>query len=208
MESTTPATNGYPENVRVHGNGFIQIDLGGSPETRIHIWTEGLKRLTQNVNTQWHNHRFGFVSAVLRGCLRQEEMKFHVQDGGDWRKWQVVGARTGTGNRRLAVQPDSYIMDLETVLMVTAGEVYSMRPRLYHRSVPWSKTVVTLFTKTQVIPDDKYQASVFCKAGLEPDQKYDRRQIPFYDLLHEHIIPALKGTPLEKMAMFQHKQLV
>jgi hypothetical protein len=46
---------------RVHGNGFIQVDL--TADTRLHVW--GDKRIPrQNVYTPIHDHVFGFESTI------------------------------------------------------------------------------------------------------------------------------------------------
>ena len=47
---------------RVHGNGFIQVDL--THDTRLHVW--GDKRIPrQNTYTPIHDHVFGFKSHLV-----------------------------------------------------------------------------------------------------------------------------------------------
>ena len=192
------AKNGYPENVYVHGNGFVQIDLGGRPETRVHIWTRGLWQLCQNVNTQIHDHRFGFVSAVLKGALVNQLIEPFPDLNGHYRKWQAEGERTETGNRRLAPIGNLHTLrPLAPDHVVGAGNIYSMPPAMFHRSLPLTPHVVTLMTKTLVIPEDQFQASIMCEAAKEPDQAWDRRSMPWTQLMHEHILPALAGTPFD-----------
>ncbi len=62
------------KNIRVHGNGFIQIDI--SSLTRVHVFGHPLipRQLTP---TPIHDHRFGFHSMVLAGCLVNVDWKFH-----------------------------------------------------------------------------------------------------------------------------------
>lgn len=51
---------------RVHGNGFIQIDLDA--RCRLHIWNHP-EIPRQKVNTAIHDHVFGFESLCLKGRL-------------------------------------------------------------------------------------------------------------------------------------------
>lgn len=50
---------------RLHGNGFLQMDLGDS-NCRLNIWPYPAIS-GQTVSTQMHNHGFGFESQVLLG---------------------------------------------------------------------------------------------------------------------------------------------
>ena len=194
-------TNQYPENVCVHGNGFVQISLGGTPETRIHIWAPRLAEITQNVNTQWHNHRFGFVSTVLRGRMKNQLMEFNMVgrhpspfNGPTYHRWEAKGDRLPSGNRPLVRKPWNYRMEPSAEHVVEAGQSYHMSPIAYHRTVPMTPYVTTLMTKCQVIPIEEFTASVMCKHGQEPDQDFDRFQIP-WDELRQMISDGLDGTP-------------
>lgn len=192
------AKNGYPDNVYVHGNGFVQIDLGGQPEHRIHIWTRGLFQQAQNVNTQIHDHRFGFVSSVVKGALVNQSIEPFPDANGRYRKWQAEGERAETGQRRLVPVGGLHsIMPLGPDHVVAAGNIYAMPPKMFHRSIPLTPFVVTLMSKSAVIPTEEFQASVMCEAAKEPDQTWDRRSIPWMQLLSEHITPALAGTPYD-----------
>lgn len=58
------------ERPRVHGNGFIQLDV--TPRTRLHFWSPEIPR--QKVATPIHDHVFGFVSYVI------DIMSFETQE--------------------------------------------------------------------------------------------------------------------------------
>ena len=187
----------YPDNVCVHGNGFVQVSLGGDPhETRLHVWHPRLTTLCQRVNTQTHNHRFGFHSAVLRGAVRQEELSVYPNDDGGWSMWTAGPDRLPTGNRPLLRQPGRFGVRLGTSFVVHAGRSYDMPPRMFHRTTPMTSVAVTLMTKTEVLPADEFQASVLCGADLEPDQAYDRSQIPWPEL-ERMLTSCLESTPFE-----------
>src|SRR5690606_12254802 len=64
----------HGQNIRVHGNRFIQIDLEGPGpqyrwgDERVHIWSD-LVPLAQRYGTPIHDHVFGFHSRILAGTL-------------------------------------------------------------------------------------------------------------------------------------------
>lgn len=198
----------YPENVYVHGNGFVQIKLmddgaglNREREARIHIWHPSLMKLTQNVNTRIHNHRFGFISTVLRGSLDNYEVIWWVKaspladDTYEW--WIARDDRLATGNRPLVQYRDGWFgVRLMAPTTVEQGESYVVEPKIWHYTEPLTEYVVTLMTKTHVIPESEFKASVFCRVGRQPDQTFDRRQIPWGNL-EKLIRAALEGTPFE-----------
>lgn len=210
MHEQFAPNHGYPSNVNVHGNGFIQIDLGGSPETRIHIWDQKLKYMCQKVNTDHHNHRFGFVSLILHGQIEQHELMFSrvadedfLSDAPRWTRWEADGNRTATGNRMLVERPGDFVLMNRTALPQIEGNFYIMPPVDYHHTELLSERAVTLLTKTVVLPEDEFQASIMCLKGSQPDQSYNRYQIPWDQLLSEHIQPALAKTPFAKAEIFR-----
>lgn len=204
----------YPDNVCVHGNGFVQVSLGGDPhETRVHVWHPELPDC-QHVNTQTHNHRFGFTSTVLRGTVHQEELAVESldcvprlgaqtrDDGKGWTLWTAGEDRLPTGNRPLVQQPGRYGVDCRHDFYIFEGQSYSMAPGEFHRTIPaLDGLVVTLLTKTRVWPTDDFQASVMCREGSQPDQEYDRFQVPWSDLARI-ITDALKGTPFDGVPLW------
>lgn len=190
----------YPANVCVHGNGFVQISLGGMPETRIHIWHKDLPDC-QHVNTQVHDHRFGFVSTVLRGvqvnnlietffCFLPENVDQ------EWEKWTAAPGRLITGNRPLVKQPGTFGLQSVGESEYHPGEAYNMVPRVYHVTKPGAPITVTLMTKTHIIPEEEFQASVLCRKGQEPDQEFDRFQVPWLEL-RDIMTDALDETPFK-----------
>lgn len=191
--------NSYPKNVSVHGNGFIQISLGGRLESRIHIFDYRLYEMTKEVNTRIHNHRFAFTSTCLKGTFLNHVYSFEERDKerGSWREWRAqAGPRNKTGNRQLVLQLGAFVRKTQLSHKITRGQQYFTPTHLFHESEPTSDVVVTLITKTEVLPENSFQASVMCKLGTEP-QDWDRFSIPWEELLHEYILPALEGTPFE-----------
>jgi hypothetical protein len=188
----------YPSNVCVHGNGFVQVSLGGDPhETRIHVWHPSLPSRTQKVNTSTHNHRFGFTSTVLRGTVMQQELRIYFDaKHGTWTKWTAGEDRLPTGNRELVKQYGAFRVEELEPFQISAGGSYSMGPVFFHRTVPVTPVAVTLMTKTKVIPANIFQASVLCHWHSEPDQEYSRFQMPWPGL-EAILMECLRGTPFD-----------
>lgn len=197
----------YPDNVYVHGNGFIQVSLGGAPETRLHIWPRSLVGQCQKTNTQWHNHRFGFMSTVVSGILANTWALFEEVPAsdptGDWDRWEATGERGPLGNRPLMRQPGFFSKRLDCTDTINVSSSYVMWPVKYHRSEPVTEFAVTLMTKTEEYPADVFQASIMCAGGTEPDNTWDRRAIPFDRLNQQYIVPALAGTPFAHADIFR-----
>lgn len=163
---------------RVHGNGFLQLDLLDSgSEQRLHIWGHpALPR--QSVSTAIHDHRFGFRSRVLRGRLIQAD-------------YRVVQDRSGDGSGRpddcthcvyrahlrhgqdTELRPSGVRVwcGVEHVRFVHPGEVYWMAPMEFHETFSEQPTA-TLMRKTQVEPG--HSPRVLVPIGLEPDNEFDR----------------------------------
>lgn len=202
--------NGYPSNVCVHGNGFVQVSLGGQPETRIHIWHRDLPDC-QHVNTATHNHRFGFFSSVLKGSVVQEELSVLRQYSvpttftdrvTPWELWTAGPQRLPTGNRPLVKQEGLYTVGVFNTKYVSRSLSYSMEARNFHRTTPQTDVAVTLMTKTAVLKSSEFQASVLCKQGLEPDQEFDRFQLRWPEL-SAIITDALQCTPFQDVPVLR-----
>lgn len=186
----------YPTNVCVHGNGFIQISLGGQPlETRIHIFDKRLEKLCQQVNTRFHNHRFGFVSTVLFGQISNETLEFVRDERGEWVEWKATGSRMACGNRMLMQQDGFHRMKSGGQYLVHNTQSYMQDSREYHISHLLSDVAVTLMVKTEVLPVEDFMASVMCRRQQKPDTLFNRYQIPWPVLRDSYINPALAETP-------------
>jgi len=78
LEKAIAAIENDPQG-RVHGNGFIQIDI--DKHSRLHIW--GDPRIPQQVRpTPIHDHRFSFTSHCLLG--RMINVKYDAVFGNDY----------------------------------------------------------------------------------------------------------------------------
>lgn len=176
---------------RVHGNGFVQLDL--TPTMRLHIW--GDQRIPQQATpSPIHNHRFGFVSYVLVGALRNmvyrpvplmlgesgavifDEYTPEPRDGED-----TVLRATGNG----------YVLDTDSDVLVRAGESYTLGPGKIHDSQPEGLTV-TVIVKTVIVP--QLPPSVFLPVGAVPDNTFNRNTAAPPELLWQIIEDAVHAA--------------
>jgi hypothetical protein len=161
----------YPQP-RVHGNGFIQIDV--TPDVRMHVWMPGVPR--QRVSTQVHDHTFGFRSHILRGCIKhtQYEAVPDVNGGHEVHMATVsAGENTelsGTGMYVRLVPVRSRIY--------AAGESYTMRAGEIHETEPYAWAVTLILKDAPTLAQGGLPPRVFVPRGLAPDNKFNRYATP------------------------------
>jgi hypothetical protein len=158
-------------DIRVHGNGFIQLDIG---EKRLHVWPEK-KLLTQKVYTGIHNHKFSLESEILIGCLKH--IQYTVSENNIDGEYQLYNAvpREGqdtemvlfnAGKKYDFINPQTFEMQ--------KGSKYDFPHSLFHESIGIGLTA-TLLTKTLSLKH--LPALIACKVGKNPDNEFNRYQI-------------------------------
>lgn len=195
-------------NIRVHPNGFIQLDLipvaedwhasyqqGHSGATlRLHIWNPPDHELPhQETVNEVHTHVFDMHSNVIVGTLEQ------------WRFGFMMGAEkylsmiqhdlyravyNKTSDSRLEFTGISgRLIDLDQ-FAVHRGQSYTQQAFTFHDSQPspHDKCVVTVMEKTEVHKGDAY---VLCRAGEPPDNSYDRAAAASEDFLWSAVEAAI-----------------
>lgn len=58
--------------IRLHPNGFIQVDLPASPfglRQRLHVWHPNIRTGHQQESTGVHDHVYGFHSRIIHGSM-------------------------------------------------------------------------------------------------------------------------------------------
>lgn len=177
---------------RVHGNGFIQLDL--TKETRLHIW--GDERIPkQKVATPIHDHVFGFKSTIIVGRLINVAYRFVLRDHGDFR---VYVSQTREGDDTILVPTDKFgVLDPSYVQMVywnSVSRVYHMRPFMFHESIAPDGPAATIIVK-----DAQTQAQgsstapcIMVPVDKQPDNDFNRYDVD-EDLLWRIIEQTLKG---------------
>lgn len=161
--------------LRVHGNGFIQLDV--DRKTRLHFW--GDPRIPrQRVDSGWHDHAFSAFSTVLKGEMHNLCYKAEESPVGQYYAYHPT-RRQGTEDTTLAPHgTDTTRFDLALTDMFTIreGETYGFAHGQVHYSSARVPTI-TLMKKMDTAMEP-FLATVFCPIGLQPDNDFNRDAFP------------------------------
>jgi hypothetical protein len=170
---------------RVHGNGFVQLDL--TPSRRLHVW--GDPRVPrQSVPSTIHDHTFSFRSVVYRGQLAHRVIGLYSDAKGAYSMYYAV---TNHGeDTRLVKTRERYDAIITREHLLKEGSTYSFRAGEFHETVaPW--LCVTVIDKDgPTLSQGGPNPNVLVPFGLEPDNNFDRYQTDD-DLLWQIIFEAL-----------------
>ncbi|QPC91500.1 hypothetical protein [Mesorhizobium sp. INR15] len=153
--------------IRVHGNGFIQIDLPDNK--RVNVWGhQGIPR--QNQATQLHDHRFDFYSFVLRGAMCNAVYKAYPQ--------RIQPATHDVYTPQVREGEDTVLVPLGESVRITpyhahvvpVGESYRLPAGSIH------ETFVNQPTATLMLKGEprNIPVRVFCPIGKKPDNDFMR----------------------------------
>jgi hypothetical protein len=172
---------------RVHGNGFIQLDIGAG--RRLHVW--GHRDLPrQKVDTGIHDHMFDFISTCIAGRVVNAHYKVvgreptHTVYGPEPRDGEDTALRPLdlgglTPGKLIDCRPYVYHMRL-----VPSGESYSFEHREFHETFT-DRPSATIMQKGAKYPG---RARVLVPIGFEPDNKFNRNDFPperLWEIIHE-----------------------
>lgn len=158
---------------RVHGNGFIQVDL--TKDNRLHVW--GDKRIPrQNVYTPIHDHVFGFKSTIIVGRLFNIVYGYGKQTFGDYRVY-VPEIREGEDTVLKATTERVTIFPIRADLVdwQTRDKTYEMDPFIFHETFVTEPTA-TIIQKTDLTmaQGNSFKPRVLVKWGQDPDNEFNR----------------------------------
>lgn len=157
-------------NIRVHGNGFLQLDVGEGE--RIHVFGHpALPR--QKVSTPIHNHRFGFESTVLRGVLVNLTWAFSFERSARATYQGYIAKPRVDEDTELVPMGETGVVMLLKHEVVVAGKSYRMEPRQFHQSLADEPTVTHMRKTSQI----DLEPMVLCRLPQHPDNTFNR-----YDL--------------------------
>lgn len=158
---------------RVHGNGFIQLDL--TDTTRLHVW--GDKRIPrQNVYTPIHDHVFGFKSTLIVGRLINVVYGFHRQEFGDYRVYEP-SIREGEDTVLAATKERVRVFPIraDIVEQNTGNKNYEMDPFIFHETFV-TEPSITIIQKTgpTLAQGATVKPRVLVRYDQEPDNEFNR----------------------------------
>lgn len=152
---------------RVHGNGFIQLNLTST--TRLNIW--GHPEIPkQVVSTQIHDHMFGFESRILLGVIGNR--RYLRCCGNMYLPHQAAPSKDGEDTDLEPLVRECDLERAETVFY-GPGDTYLMSPGEIHETVTLgpAATIITKVGERRPGP-----ATVYVKKGEHPDNEFRRQQ--------------------------------
>lgn len=176
MNSIISLLKSAGSKARIHGNGFIQLDI--TPDVRLHFWGHDKIPYRQKVKTTLHDHRWSFISYVLKGKLLNR-IFWADPSAPSWafryRVW------VPNPEKLYSLIPTNERVEIGQVgaQIIKASESYSMKIGQIHESEPLEPSV-TLLIKTEV--DEDRLPRVFVPDGVEPDTEFDRFCVEPYKL--------------------------
>ena len=173
-------------NLRIHGNGFLQAETGGSG--KIHVWDRRLPK--QETSTALHNHNHGFISRVLIGGIHMVEYTLWNPPIGD-HTWYIPHQCIPREGKDTRLEPSSdYLVAVTNRrdFWLEAGSEYTfpLNMNLYHQVEPiWNgeEMIITAVQGIDHIANESELPTVLVREGCEPDNDFDR--YGFYDIACE-----------------------
>lgn len=162
----------------VHPNGFVQLNLDGPGDIRLHVWSpRALPLPTQKTKHPIHDHNFDMESTIFRGCIRNYLYRAHVLPYACAPCYQLHSAQIvpGTADTILKKIDDKfYRLERTSADDYEMGESYAMPKHVLHQAIPHGLTA-TLVTKQRA--DASYRPIVAVPDGVQPDNDYRRGAI-------------------------------
>lgn len=159
-------------NIRIHGNGFIQIDLRFLSGHRIHVF--GHPAIPRQVHpTPIHDHRFGFRSTILSGCLVNVMWEAYAHQGGGVTH-EVCTYRAGVGeDTKLEPLGEHVFLAKRYAEVLTPEMMYMVGAGELHETFA-NEATITYMVKTETAD---ITPRVLCRMGQNPDNAFDRHTV-------------------------------
>lgn len=155
---------------RVHGNGFLQLDLNDAGTKRLHIFSDDLP--CQEVATPIHDHVFDMRSEVIYGTLIHEELATWDAAVGTHRIYRAQQEK-GTQNTILVPDKGTVYLQVEQKLILGTGSIYTFRAWHLHQTEHKGFTA-TLMEKYNNPPKGYGRPRVLVPIGQKPDNDFHR----------------------------------
>lgn len=161
---------------RVHGNGFIQLDL--DDRRRLHVW--GDRRIPrQAVSSPMHDHVFGFQSEVLVGRLVNVVHRVqHVEAHGCFALYQAQPNPLDAHDCKLArvLKSPDVVTITQYAQSLCAGQTYVMEPFVFHETFAPepTATIMNKFGNTLAQAPKGKRPTVLVPLGTEPSNEFNR----------------------------------
>ena len=172
---------------RVHGNGFIQLDLEWP--YRLNFWGPDIPR--QETPTPIHNHVFDFYSRLLKGQMFN--VRYDLQPGKDYHLYKPVPRHGEDTELRLMGGYSTSVKQTSIDQLSLQGEPstvtgYFMKRGDFHETEPLGNavTLIGILPQNSIVSSELYPM-VLVKAHELPDNTFDRHGFSenyLWDLIH------------------------
>lgn len=179
---------------RVHGNGFIQLDLDKTH--RLHIW--GDPRIPrQTVATHIHDHVFSFFSDILVGRLLQ--VRYHLNTARVQGSYKIYAPRIRKDEDTILEPTELPTVNVvaETPVLIAAGtnsRGYYMPAFQFHETFTTGPAATLIVKEDPRLFVENATPRVLVPVGQEPDNVFNRYDAS-KDLLWQIIEDTLKLAP-------------
>lgn len=158
-------------NIRLHGNGFIQIDTG--PRQRLHVFGHP-DAPRQKVPTPIHDHRFAFDSRIYSGALINAVWHFDARLPHTHFVCGYEPSAVGGEDTRLIATDERGGLRLASMMLYQPGQAYRHGEEILHETFANEPTITVM---DKGYSDDTIKPRVLCRIGLEPDNYFTRYDI-------------------------------
>jgi len=194
----------YERRPRIHGNGFVQLDL--TPEMRLHIWNHP-DIPKQKTPTPVHDHMFSFTSRILLGSMINKRYEALTEKDTSVFKptHKIYTAKVREGEDTILVPSSAPVVELIDVghRLYGCGQTYSMEVGDLHESITEELTATIIVKTGRTLSQGGPSPRVFVPIGMEPDNDFNR-----YQMLPEDAIWWIIADTLWKARHVDPKQLL
>ena len=160
------------KNIRVHPNGFIQLDLEDGYRLHFFLDDAAYERFP---HTPIHTHAFVLESRVLLGEVTNIEFEVREDPQGSLSVYTAQNMESPLEKR----VGKTYSISGKKEQVVGIGEEYRVRVGIFHESLHKGDTVtVVRKIKEGMDVSMSCEIDVLCKKEQEPSEAYDRKDIP------------------------------
>lgn len=121
--------------IHFFGLGFIQVKINDSE--RYHFYSPGLAAFVPP--EEIHDHRYDFISSVVKGCLSQEIYTFSPKEKSDY----VLRYVSCDPNYTAPTERQYVIPELLSTVHSNCGSQYKLSEKAMHKVLPVASSTIT-----------------------------------------------------------------
>ncbi len=155
---------------RLHGNGFIELDLNEEGTRRLHVWPFP-KLSAQKIDSSIHDHAWDMESQVYLGQIHHRTFTAEPHINGLFNVYRAIPR--DKEDTELVKEKGRVLVKQLDVIFVSAGESYFLSALHLHSS-QWYGLSLSIITKSNMLDS---RPRVLCLDKTEPDNDFSRYSI-------------------------------